>query len=244
MPVPGADGGPARSSVLDLLRERSSVRKFTSEPVDPELLDAVLEAALRAPTSFNFQPYSLIVVTEERRRKELADILRKEFVGECAAFVLVCGDLSALPRKGETYGVPLDDRLADASLSATIDASMVGMCLSLAASSVGLGSVMVGAVRNAPAAVAELCALPPSVTPLFGICLGRPAEVPPPRPRLRSDLVVHREHYRDAARERAALPSAATLRKPGGDLSAGDLAEWRGQVVKGLRLSRRRDELP
>ncbi|MEU1800978.1 MULTISPECIES: nitroreductase family protein [unclassified Streptomyces] len=226
------------SSVLELLRRRSSVRNFTGERLEPHVLDALLDTALRAPTSFNFQSYSLVTLVDEGRRKELAEILGKDFVRQCAAFVLVCCDLAALPEKGDNYGVPLGEWSADAALSATIDASMVGMCLSLAADSLGLGTVMIGAVRRSPDRVAEVFALPPGVTPLFGVCIGWAATTPAARPRLRSDLMVHRERYRQTGSERAALPSDAILRNPAGPVTEQDLHEWRAQVVKGLRTFR------
>lgn len=47
---------------LKLARERYSVRKFTSEAVESEKLDAVLEAGRLAPTACNNQPQRILVL--------------------------------------------------------------------------------------------------------------------------------------------------------------------------------------
>lgn len=49
--------------VLDILRDRYSVRQFTSQPVAKEAIDTILEAARLAPTAKNSQPFRLYVLT-------------------------------------------------------------------------------------------------------------------------------------------------------------------------------------
>lgn len=63
--------------------------------------------------------------------------------------------------------------------------------------SLGLGSVYIGAIRNAPKQVAEELALPPRVLPVFGLCAvcadpDAPAEI---KPRLPQSVVLHRDRY-------------------------------------------------
>lgn len=65
----------------------------------------------------------------------------------------------------------------------------------LAAQSLGLGGVYIGGLRNHPAEVSELLGLPDRVIPLFGLCLGHPAQQPEQKPRLPRALVVHQERY-------------------------------------------------
>ena len=65
----------------------------------------------------------------------------------------------------------------------------------LAAQSLGLGGVYIGGIRNNPAAVSEALGLPHQVIPLFGLCLGHPAQEPEQKPRLPRALVVHETHY-------------------------------------------------
>lgn len=52
-------------SYLDLLKNRYSVRKFSSEPLAAEELDVLLECARLSPTAKNMQPVRLCVVQSE-----------------------------------------------------------------------------------------------------------------------------------------------------------------------------------
>jgi hypothetical protein len=81
-------------------------------------------------------------------------------------------------------------------LVAVLDAGLAGMCASLAAESLGLGTVMIGGLRNHPVEVARLLRLPRRVFGVFGLCLGWPDLARPPKPRLPANAVVHDEVYR------------------------------------------------
>ncbi|QTR04586.1 nitroreductase family protein, partial [Saccharothrix algeriensis] len=188
-----------------------SARSFRDVPVDDDLLDRVLAAATRAPTSFNFQGYALVVIRDPARRAALAELIGKTFVAVAPAFVLVCADPGRLWAVGERHAVPVGPQHDDLGLSSVVDASLAGMCLALAAESVGLGTVMVGAVRNRVGAVSVLLDLPEGARVLFGMAIGWSDEVRRPRPRLRPDLVVHRERYSAAVRATTAMAIWALL---------------------------------
>lgn len=51
--------------IHDLLQKRWSPRAFSDEPVDPELLKQLFEAARWAPSSYNEQPWHFIVARQE-----------------------------------------------------------------------------------------------------------------------------------------------------------------------------------
>jgi nitroreductase len=58
--------------MLDILRQRRSVRDFTAEPVAAETIDALREAILRAPTSRNRQPWRFILIEDKDLIEQLA----------------------------------------------------------------------------------------------------------------------------------------------------------------------------
>ncbi|WP_371379730.1 nitroreductase family protein [Sporomusa aerivorans] len=54
-------------SVLRLVKQRYSVRKYEERPVEEEKLQKLLEAGRVAPSAKNYQPTRLIVVREKNR---------------------------------------------------------------------------------------------------------------------------------------------------------------------------------
>ena len=61
MEKPAQTGFP----IHDLLRRRWSPRAFSDRPVEPQKLRSLLEAARRAPSSYNEQPWAYLVATRE-----------------------------------------------------------------------------------------------------------------------------------------------------------------------------------
>ncbi|MFD4558417.1 nitroreductase family protein [Streptomyces sp. NPDC058469] len=230
------------SDLIEALHRRASVRRFTRKPVPVPVIDDLLAAAIRAPTSFNLQAYSMVVVTDPVRLGTLATLTGQPHVAGAPVVVVVCADLARMWRLGGRFGEPVGPEHDDLTLTSVIDASLAGMCLALAAESVGLGTVMLGAVRNRPDETAELLALPVGTTALFGVCLGWPAAPQPERPRLRPDLLGHPDRY-DLERADASLDfDVSTLWKARGSIRADEIIDWRKQVVRGLKRARARSE--
>ncbi|MFJ8436701.1 nitroreductase family protein [Kitasatospora sp. NPDC094019] len=59
-------------SVAEAIRTRRTVRHYRPEPVPPQLLDALLDLAVEAPSSWNLQDRSIVVVSDEEGRAGLA----------------------------------------------------------------------------------------------------------------------------------------------------------------------------
>lgn len=183
-----------------MLEARSSVRSFRDEPVNDDLLNAILRAACRAPTSSNIQAYSIIVVRDASTRARLAEIAGGQaHVAATPVFLAVCADLARAERACKLRGKTLAGDSLEMGLVAAVDASLVGMSIMLAAESLGLGCVMIGGLRNQPVDVARALSLPPRVFAVFGMCMGWPAERPPQKPRMPEGAVIHFERY-DAER--------------------------------------------
>lgn len=61
--------------VAEAIRRRRAVRTYTDRPVSDEVLDRLLRLALRAPTGSGSQAWSLLVVRDEQRRREVAELV-------------------------------------------------------------------------------------------------------------------------------------------------------------------------
>lgn len=62
---------------LNIIKNRSSCRDFTDEPIE-EALSRLLEAAICAPSSGGFQNYSIIKVADPQRKQSLAKLCRNQ----------------------------------------------------------------------------------------------------------------------------------------------------------------------
>lgn len=185
------------SSTLMLQNQHVTIRSFTNEDIPEKMLTDILEAGRRAPTSSNMQAYSIIVVKDPAVKKELAVLAgNQKQVETCPVFLAFCADLHRLNKACELHDVEMTNNL-ETFLISTIDASLVGMSVQTGAESMGLGAVMIGAMRNHPAEVAKLLRLPKHVYVTFGMCLGWPVKenIPPQKPRLPQELVIHNERY-------------------------------------------------
>ncbi len=184
------------SSAIDTLNTHVSVRKYSTDPISDELLNTLIEAARRSPTSSNTQTYSLIVVRDPQKKAKLAELAGgQKHIEVAPVFVALCADMYRMNVAAQLHGETTHPNL-ESFLIATIDASLVGMSLAIAAESVGLGTVMIGAMRNHPYEVAELLGLPQGVYVAYGLCIGYPEVIPNQKPRLPQGVVVHHEHYK------------------------------------------------
>ena len=62
-------------AVFENIFNRKSVRSYTSEPVSDEHIEAMLKAAMAAPTAVNYQPWRFVVVTDRAQLDAMAEIL-------------------------------------------------------------------------------------------------------------------------------------------------------------------------
>jgi nitroreductase len=77
----------------ELARSRRSARHFRPDPVDPELLERLLEAARWAPSGFNLQPTHFVVVTDPEVKAKLYPACKNQRqVLEAGATVVFTGD--------------------------------------------------------------------------------------------------------------------------------------------------------
>jgi len=190
------------NDTLALLLSHRSVRGFRPDAVPEGTTEVLVAAAQSAATSSNLQTWSVVEVTDPAVRKELAAIAgNQKHVEICPLFLVFLADVSRNARLAEAEGKDLVGLpYLESFLVASIDAALAAQNAVVAAESLGLSTVYIGALRNDVTRVAELLGLPKGVAPVFGLCVGHPAagregEV---KPRLPQEAVLHRGTY-DAA---------------------------------------------
>lgn len=111
------------SMLLNLLRKRRSIRTFTNQPVSPEMISALVEAAVRAPTSRGRNPWEFIVVTDPKVLAQLGEAKAhgSAFISGAPLAIVVAADAT----KSDVW---------------TEDCSIAAILIQLAAEEMGLGS--------------------------------------------------------------------------------------------------------
>ena len=183
--------------ITQVQQQHVTIRAFTDQPVSDALVQVLLNAARRAPTSSNYQTYNIMVVRNPETKKQLAVLAgNQKHIETCPVFFAFCADIRRLEIACQMHGEQLVKRL-ETTLVSSIDAALVGMSMQTAAESFGLGAVMIGGMRNHPRQVAELLGFPSGVYVVFGMCIGWPDEtqIPSQKPRLPADLVIHYEQF-------------------------------------------------
>lgn len=183
------------NETIALMKRHRSIRKYADQPVSEEHIRQAVRAGQAASTSAAIQACCLIRITDEARRRRLAELAGNQTkVARSGAFFIVCGDTRRHRLIAAREGKPYKTRL-EGFLLAVIDASLFAQNLVLAFESLGYGICYIGALRNDLPEVDRLLGLPEGVFPLFGLCVGVPAEEPLPRPRLPLEAVLLEEQY-------------------------------------------------
>ncbi|UKS24344.1 oxygen-insensitive NADPH nitroreductase [Paenibacillus sp. HWE-109] len=186
------------NEIISLLQNHRSIRKFTNQPVSQDQLNAILASAQAASTSSNMQAYSVIHVTDEGLKSQLAAWAgNQSYVSECPLFLVWCADLHRYEQAVQRHGDTPVNGNAENFIVATVDAALAAQNAAVAAESLGFGVVYIGGLRNKPAEVSALLGLPQLVYPVFGMCIGVPDQEPLPRPRLPLEAVYHENRYTD-----------------------------------------------
>lgn len=192
-------GVPWNHSLTTLLRHRS-VRAYLAKPLPEGTLETLIAAAQSASTSSNLQTWSVIAVEDSERKARLAQLAGGQaHIRQAPLFLVWLADLARLSRIAEQRGLPHDGlNYLEMFLMAAVDASLAAQNAVVAAESLGLGTVYIGAMRNHPEAVAAELGLPKQVFAVFGLCVGYPDPNHPTavKPRLDQEAVLHRETYR------------------------------------------------
>jgi nitroreductase len=200
--------GPWNDTIALLLNHRS-VRGYKPDPVPAGTLETLVAAAQSAATSSNMQWTSVVAITDPAKKKVLAEIAgNQKHIEQCPLYLCWVTDMSRNSAIGQAERTELKVMpWLETFLVASVDVALAAQNAVVAAESVGLGTVYIGAMRNDPERVAKLLGLPPQCFVLFGLCVGYATEqaAGEVKPRMPQPMMLHHERY-DASK-------AGTLRQ-------------------------------
>jgi nitroreductase len=187
--------------VFEAIHSLRGIRHFESEAVAEEAVASILEAAIRAPSPQNSQPWAFVVVRDAETRKRIAEIYSRvwNMVKEP-----VYGDLDAIEDTSQRRLLKATDRLAAAIdesplfIFAMLDRSKLGVMVTqdlqtllepssaygavwaaiqnmlLAARAMGIGAITTNLTRLMDHEVREILGYPTHVETVSMIALGTP----------------------------------------------------------------------
>jgi nitroreductase len=190
--------GPWNEHIAVLLSHRS-IRGYRPDALPVGTLQTLVAAAQSAATSSNLQTWSVIAVTDPAKKAALAKVAaNQKHIEQCPLFLVWVADISRNQRLGAEEGVTLETMpYQETFLVAAIDAALAAQNATVAAESLGLSCVYIGALRNNPPEVARIVGLPAGAFGVFGMCVGyaSPSVANEVKPRLPQEVVLHHDVY-------------------------------------------------
>lgn len=182
------------------ITEHRSIRSYTNQPIAPEVLTRILEAATRASNTGNMQVYSIIASSDDKIKEALAPCHFNQPMVRSAAVVLTfCADINRFSKWCEMRDAKPEYDNFTWYYNATIDAVLASQNAALAAEHEGLGICYLGTTIYTAEKIAEVLELPHGVIPVTTVAIGYPdttTEVPL-TDRLPLEGVVHYQTYKD-----------------------------------------------
>jgi len=167
--------------MLEVIKNRSSIRRYTGEQVPKEKIEALLRSGMQAPSARNLQPWEFVVSTSRELMSRVPEVHPySRMVPSAGAVILVCGNTDIQPEMGYI--------LQDCSASV--------QNILLEAVNQELGAVWLGVwpreerVRG----ISGLFGLPPHIVPVALLSIGVPDEEKQYEDRFRADK-INTDHW-------------------------------------------------
>jgi len=119
------------------------------------------------------------------------------YIASAARFVVFCADMNRHKIACGMHDAKMLSGYTEQFITATVDCALFAQNVITAAQSLGIEGVYIGGIRNSIQAVTELLELPHLVYPVFGMCLGYPAQNPEVKPRLPLSVILKKDRYSD-----------------------------------------------
>lgn len=194
---------------LSVIENRRSVRNYSANPLSEDEKEAIVRAAMRAPTAGNLMLYTILEIEDQTIKDQLAvSCDNQPFIAKAPYLLLFAADyqrqydyykycnVEALcQERGITPRPPQEGDM----FLACCDALIAAQNAVIAAESMGIGSCYIGDILEKYEFHRDLLKLPPYVLPITLVCFGRPAVEKAEKrlvPRYDRRFVVYKDTYR------------------------------------------------
>ena len=186
-----------KNETIERLLSHRSIRAYKDKAIEPEIVKNLLEVANHTSTSMGMQSFSIIRVTDKKKRAKIADICTQQYVNQAPEFWVFIADLyrnASIAAEQECY---LDTRNDyDRFFQGFTDACLAAQNVLAAAESYGLGGVFFGSILNDLEGIIEILNLPEYTFPVIGLGMGYPDQEPLLKPRMDIEFKVFENEYK------------------------------------------------
>lgn len=186
------------NKTIETILDHRSIRSFQDKPLTREQIETIITSAQAASTSSFIQAYSIIGVSDQSKKDQLAEVVGNQpYVANNGHFLVFCADLNRHAKIAEMENIDVIPSIESTEkfMVSVIDATLAAQNAAIAAESMGLGICYIGGIRNNLEAVQSLLKTPDYVVPLFGMAIGYPAKVNDKKPRLPLEHVYMENEY-------------------------------------------------
>jgi nitroreductase len=151
------------------LLTRRSIRKYTGERIDDEIIRSMIKAGMYAPSANNKRPWHFIIVDDREIMKEIMKVHPYSLMlSEASHALIVCGD----------------EKLQNGPGYYLLDCSAATQNILLAAHALGFGAVWLGVEPRSERknAIKHIFGLPDYIHPVSIISIGVPVKIPDKMP--------------------------------------------------------------
>lgn len=188
------------NEVLQQLYDRKSVRVFEEREISPEDKDAILKAAVMAPTAGNQQLYTILDITDQEKKELLVETCdHQPFIAKGKMVLVFCADCRKWYDAFEACACSPRKPGAGDLMLAVSDAVIAAQNAVVAAWSLGIGSCYIGDIMENCEKQREILGLPEYVFPAAMLVFGYPPEQQKQRKkpeRVEMKHIVHENTYR------------------------------------------------
>lgn len=170
-----------------LVQHQRAHRQFLDRPLEEAVIEQLLNAAIRAPSAENSQPWEFVVLRDAGQRARLGDIMRRAWEGGARQWSAkrLPENLLADVEQGMQGGIASAPVLivvcgnSQKALEATLAASVYPAVqnLLLAATALGLGSALTTLATHNEQEMRQLLNLPAHIKAMAVVPVGYPAKL-------------------------------------------------------------------
>lgn len=173
-----------------------TIREFKEGPLDPDLVEVLLDVANQTATSTGMQNYSIIRVRDREKGKKIAQVCNQEYAARVPELWIFIVDAYRNSQIAREQGFELEaEGDMDRFFQGFTDSALAAQNVTNALESIGMGAVYFGSILNDSQAIIDILGLPKLTFPVLGIGFGEPNQAPQLKPRMPKELKFFEDSY-------------------------------------------------